>query len=414
MTELIPTSPVLLVRYGEIALKGMNRGEFERRLRANVKLALKGIDRAPLERPRGRIVVRGFTDLDRADEAAARVARVFGVVSVSQGLVVPRDLEAIRAAAVLLLERSLARRGSADGAKLAMRVETKRADKRFPHASMDVTLAVADAIVRRFPALGVRMKDPDVTIGVEILDRDAFVFVERLEGPRGLPLGSQGRALALLSGGIDSPVAAWLAMKRGLRVDGVYFHSAPFIGEASKQKVVDLARVLAEWSGLFRLFVFPLANIQVAIKKGAPEGYRTLLYRRAMNRVVALVPEFRDANALITGESLGQVASQTPENLACIEDAADRIVLRPLITYDKEEIMALARRVGTLAISELPHPDCCTLFQPLRPRIKGDLAEIRRIEADLALDALIAESAAACEKIVLDRAREGDAATLVT
>lgn len=408
MTNPEPTSPVLLVRYGEIALKGMNRGEFERRLRANVKHALRGIDRAPLERPRGRIVVRGFADLDRANEAAARVARVFGVVSLSQGLVVPRDLESIRDAAVRLVAPALERRGSTDGARLTMRVESKRADKRFPHTSMEVTLAVADAVVRKYPALGVRMKDPDLTIGVEVLDRNAYVFVERLEGPRGLPLGSQGNALALLSGGIDSPVATWLAMKRGLRVDGVYFHSAPFIGEASKQKVVDLARVLADWSGLFRLFVFPLADIQVAIKKGAPEAYRTLLYRRAMNRVIALVPEFKSATAIVTGESLGQVASQTPENLACIEDAADRLVLRPLITYDKEEIMLLARKIGTMAISELPHPDCCTLFQPLRPKIRGDVEEIRRIESELGLDALYAACAAAKERIVLDRSRSSE------
>jgi tRNA uracil 4-sulfurtransferase len=404
-------APVLLVRYGEIALKGMNRGEFERMLRANVKNVLRGIDRAPLERPRGRIVVRGFRDLETASEAASRVARVFGVVSVSLGVATPRELSAIEEAAVEQLGLALARRGSADGSRVSMRVETKRADKRFPLNSLEVTFKVAAAIVSRFPALTARMKDPDVTIGIEILDKEAFVFVERLQGPRGLPLASQGRAIALLSGGIDSPVAAWLAMKRGLKVDGAYFHSAPFIGDASKQKVLDLARVLASWSGQFRLCVLPLADIQVAIKKGAPESYRTLLYRRAMNHVIAKVPDFEGASTLVTGESLGQVASQTPENLACIEDAADRLVLRPVITYDKEEIMALASKIGTLEISEQPQPDCCTLFQPLRPKIRGVVAELREIEARLGLEPLIDASAAARE-VHLIRAHQTETPTI--
>ncbi len=396
----MPT-PILIVRYGEIALKGQNRGEFERRLRTALKVALRGIDHGPIERPRGRILVRGMTDLAAAAETANRASRVFGVVSTSHGLVTPLSIEAIQQAATELVGATLERRGAPDGSGLTMRVETKRANKNFPKNSMAVTLDVANAIMTRFTKFGVKMKEPDLTIGVEVLDREALVFIERLKGPGGLPLASQGRGIALLSGGIDSPVAAWLAMKRGVLVECAYFHSAPYVGEASKQKAIDLARALAAYSGAMRLHILPLSDIQVAIKAAAPESYRTLLYRRAMNRIIAATREFDSCRCIITGESLGQVASQTVDNLTCIEAAADRIVLRPLIAFDKEETMALARRIGTLSISERPHPDCCTLFQPSRPKIRGELTDLERIESTIDLPALVAAAAAARETIVL-------------
>lgn len=395
-------SPIVIVRYGEIALKLGNRAEFERKLQRAVKVCLRDFEHGPVVRERGRIVVR---ELPEAWMHAERVSRVFGVKSTSPGVSTERNLAAIVDAAAWECERALTRRGSGTGEGLTMRVETTRADKSFPHRSMEVTLAVAGRLKERFPALGVRMKHPDITVDIDIRSREILISAERFEGPAGLPIGSQGKALGLLSGGIDSPVAIWLAMKRGLLVECLYFHAAPFIGEATKQKVVELAAALSRFSHSMRLYVIPFADVQVAIKKGAPEGYRTLLYRRSMNRIASRLATELEASALVTGESLGQVASQTIENIRAIEDAAAHLIVRPLVTFDKEETMTIARRIGTFDISARPHPDCCSLFQPARPKIHGSPSECQEIEASLALTDLETAALSARELIVTSDGR---------
>ncbi len=377
---------LVIVRYGEVGLKRGNRALFEKLLKRRLADALRGERHGGIERPHGRILVRAAAD---PWAAAERAARVFGVTSTSPALSAPREPQAIEAAASFALEEALARRGCPDGSGLTMKVESTRADKSFPLGSMELSRRVADAVLSRFRGFGVRMKEPDLTVGIEVRTDEALVFAERLRGPGGLPVGSLGRAVALLSGGIDSPVAAWLAMKRGLLVELLHFHAPPFVGEASREKALDLARALSRYGGRLRLWIAPFAAVQTAIRDGAPDPYRTLLYRRAMNRVAARLADSSNARALVTGESLGQVASQTLENLACIEDAAGRMVLRPLLTYDKEETIALARRIGTFEISSRPHPDCCTLFTPARPKIRGRLEELRDIEETLALEPLL-------------------------
>lgn len=394
--------PVVIARYGEISLKGKNRSDFERRLRRSVAMAMRGHPHQDVERPRGRIMVRGASDPWPAAEA---VARVFGVTSASPGISVAPDADTIRGAALDLVADALRRRGRSDGSGLAFKVETRRADKRFPVRSMDLTRQVADAIKGRFPDLGIRMHDPDLLIGIDIRPDEALLFADRLRGPGGLPIGSTGDALVLFSGGIDSPVAAWLGMKRGLHINLLHFHAAPFVGDASRQKAIDLTCALSRYAGQLTLFVAAFADIQVEIRRGSPAPYRTLLYRRAMNRVASRVAEVTEAVAIITGESLGQVASQTLANLRCIELAADRTILRPLVTYDKEETIALARRIGTLDISTRPHPDCCTLFQPDHPKTEGVPADLERIEADLDLAPLIAACLASMELV---RVRDGE------
>lgn len=378
--------PVIIVRYGEISLKKKNRGEFERILKRSISFALKSFEHGPIARPHGRILIR---EPGRPYDVADRVTRQFGVTSVSPAVSVATDLDAIQTAAIDQVAERLRRRGLTRASGLTMKVESRRVDKGFPINSMDLSRQVADAVLQANPEFQVRMKNPDVTVGIEVRHDEALVFAERLAGPGGLPIGSLGEAVALLSGGIDSPVAAWLAMKRGLRLTLLHFHAAPFVGDASREKAVDLARELSRWAGRLRLCVLAFEEIQVMIRKEAPEPYRTLIYRRVMNRLANRLARELDAGALVTGESLGQVASQTVENLTCIEDAAEPIVLRPLLTYDKQEIIRLAERIATYDISCRPHPDCCTLFTPTRPKIRGDREEAREIEERLDLGDVI-------------------------
>jgi thiamine biosynthesis protein ThiI len=237
--------------------------------------------------------------------------------------------------------------------------------------SSELERYVADRVLPEDGSVAVELEAPMLELGIDVRPEHAFVFAERLPGPGGLPVGTLGRTLCLISGGIDSPVAAWMTMKRGAEVAFVTFHSAPYVGEPSVRKVEDLVRVLARWQPRTRLFVAPFGPVQEAIRDAAPEGYRTVLYRRMMQRIAARLAAGTGAGALVTGESLGQVASQTLENLTCIEAAADLPVLRPLVAFDKQETIALARRIGTFELSCLPEPDCCTVFMPRRPVIRG-------------------------------------------
>lgn len=381
--------PVVIVRYGEISLKGGNRGEFEKLLRRAIWRAVREMGVRSVDRPRGRVMIRDPQDPHRVAE---RAAMVFGVTSASPGWTVAPKLDAICAAARRATQAILSRRGSRDGSGLTFKVEVKRQDKGFPLTSMEAGRQIADAVLADHPKLGVRMKDPDILLGVEIRQGEAMVFADRLRGPGGLPAGSMGSAIALFSGGIDSPVAVWLAMKRGLRVTLLHFHSSPFVGDASRQKAIDLARVLSRWSGRIRLDIVQFANVQVAIKKSSPAPYRTILYRRAMNRIAERVANQQEVTTFLTGESLGQVASQTLENMTCIAESTDFLVLRPLVMFDKEETIALAKKIGTYEISVRPHPDCCTLFQPTHPKIRGEVAEVREIEAEIDLAPAIQEA----------------------
>jgi thiamine biosynthesis protein ThiI len=392
--------PVVIVRYGEIALKGGNRGWFEKLLKRRVAEALKEVGHGVVERPHGRIVVRDVSDARRGAE---RAARVFGVTSASPAVAVAADEDAIQTAARAAMDEALARNPAAR----TFRVDARRADKSFPLTSVELNHAVGGRLAAAHPGLKVDLGAPHVTVGIEVRAEEALVFAESLPGPGGLPLGSIGGAVALLSGGIDSPVAAWLAMKRGLRVGLLHFHAAPFVGDASREKALDLARALSAYAPVLDLYVAPLADVQVEIRRRAPEEYWTILFRRAMNRVAVRLAEATGALALVTGESLGQVASQTLENLRCIEDAADRLVLRPLITFDKEETIRIARAIGTFDVSIRPHLDCCTLFQPRHPKIRGVVDECRGIEEGTDLAALEERAFAALEHV---RVRNGAAA----
>lgn len=376
----------ILVRFAELALKGTNRPLFERRLRRNLRAALRPFRDTQILRLRGRVLILHAGPGEPMVEALRRIP---GVQSLSPALrTVGRELDEIESLAVQAVEEL--RRDQP--AARSFRVTTRRADKTFPETSLAVDRRIGRLVLDRWPDLKVQLTAPDLELGIEIRPEGTFLFGRKVPGIGGLPVGSTGRALALLSGGIDSPVAAYLGMKRGLSVSLVFFHSAEFTGDGPRQKVLGLARVLARFQPRTHLKVVPFGAIQVAIKEAADPRYRNLLYRRFMHRLAERLAPALHASALIAGDSLGQVASQTLENLALTAQAVSLPLLRPLLTYNKDEIVLLAQKLGTFAISILPEADCCTLFQPPRPKVRGRLAEVQASEQRLEVESLLSQA----------------------
>jgi thiamine biosynthesis protein ThiI len=390
---------LLLVRYGELTLKGKNRRSFEETLARNVRSACEPISPVRVERRHGRMTV---TPERRPEAVLRRLAEVFGITSISPAWRVEATPEAITRAARPVLERALEEHPGAG--PVTFRVATTRSDKRFPLNSTQLDRHVAEGILDGLGRIRVQLKRPELTLGIDVRSEGAYLFASRLRGPGGLPVGTLGKVMCLISGGIDSPVAAWLAMKRGCEVRFVTFHSYPYVGEPARKKVVDLVRVLARYQPRSRLFVVPFTEAQLAIKGAGRESYRTVLYRRMMQRIASRLAAREGAQALVTGECLGQVASQTLENMTCIGEAARQPVLRPVVSYDKQEIVELARRIGTFELSSVQEPDCCTLFMPERPVLRGRIEVCREAEEGLDVDDLAQRAAAGAE--VLDLAPE--------
>ncbi|HEY2730844.1 MAG TPA: tRNA uracil 4-sulfurtransferase ThiI [Polyangia bacterium] len=397
-----PPQSVLLCRYGELFLKSGNRKRFESMLVNNVQAAIAGLPGARVENPHGRILVR-VADAD-AEEAAARVGRVFGLVSLSVARVVAAEETAIGDAAVAATHAALERwpraRTGAPVPSPSFRVDANRADKSFPVPSMELGSRVGARVVAA-TGLRVDLHAADLHIGVEVTSRGAFVYAGTRAAPGGLPVGVSGRGLLLLSGGIDSPVAGWLAAKRGLALDAIYFHSPPFIGEKSKDKVLTLGRILARWGALRSVTVVPFTDAQKQLRDARAAELAVVLYRRMMMRIADEIADGLGAGALVTGENLGQVASQTVENLTAIEAASRHVILRPLVTYDKVETTDLARRIGTFETSILPFDDCCSLFVPRHPATKARAQDAEKVEADVDVDGLVAAAVAGAERIAV-------------
>ncbi|MCK6479500.1 MAG: tRNA 4-thiouridine(8) synthase ThiI [Planctomycetes bacterium] len=377
---------LLVLHYAEIALKGENRGWFEGRLKDNLQDALRAAG-APgsVRRERGRIVVALADPSPAALEAACgAVSRTPGVAWFAAAEEAPRDIGAIEA---LVVARARASAGS-------FAVDTRRADKTFPLTSMEVNRRVGAAVVA---ATGrpVDLGSPAETLGIEIAADRAFVLGPRRAGPGGLPVGSSGRVVALLSGGIDSPVAAWRMMRRGCRVLAVHFFNGAAGGEGVLEKLDLLGEALARWQGRLNLRVVPFEAIQRAIVAAVPADHRMIVYRRTMLRLADRIRESENARALVTGDSVGQVASQTLENLACAYAAVPGPVLAPLSGAEKEEIIADARRVGTFEASCLPHQDCCSFLISPHPATKARLREVEEMEAAVAWGTLLEEALAA-------------------
>lgn len=359
------TERVCLVAYHEIGLKGRNRTTFERRLQDNIGAALVGMHAGPVERAASRLAVP-VRDESAVVAVARRVAQVPGVGSVALAHRVSQDPDEIAELALKVYR---------DAGGGSFRIRTKRSNTDYPERTLELNRRVGD-YVRVHGEAKVDLSNPDVTIGITVTKGDVYVFSERVAGVGGLPVGSSGRIVSLLSSGIDSPVATWRMMRRGAVISGVHFSGRPQVNAESEHIVAELGEVLARTGGLGRIYVVPFGDIQKEISLACPPDLRILLYRRLMFRVSERIARIERAKALLTGESLGQVASQTLANIAVVDDASTLPVLRPLIGSDKLEIMAEATRIGTYELSIQHAEDCCSLFMPRNPETQARLVDV--------------------------------------
>ncbi|WNF36066.1 tRNA uracil 4-sulfurtransferase ThiI [Bacillaceae bacterium IKA-2] len=380
----------ILIRYAELALKGKNRHQFERKLQENINIALKPYPNAKLERTFGRM----FVHLNGADHEPIMetLAKVIGIHSFSLAIKVSNELEQMQKGALEAVLQIL------DGKK-TFKVTAKRANKDFPIDSQRLNYEVGSFILKNTEDLTVDVHVPDIDVRVEVRETSTYITCANFKGIGGLPVGTGGKVVLMLSGGIDSPVAGFLAMKRGVIIEAIHFHSPPYTNERAKQKVIDLTQVLTEYGGKVRLHVVPFTNIQMLIQKDIPSNYRMTVMRRMMFRISEEIAYQQKAFAIATGESLGQVASQTLHSMYTINEVTNMPIIRPLVTVDKLEVIELAKKIGTYDISILPYEDCCTIFLSPETKTKPLREKANRFEAKLAIDTLVNEAVSNIEVI---------------
>ncbi len=376
---------ILLLKCGELVLKGLNRNRFEERVCSDIRHRLKVCGSCDIKIMQSTIYVTPhdeFFDIDRATEICSKV---FGIVSICRAAMCQKDMDSIYALAETYLADELRSAST-------FKVEAKRSDKKFPLNSMELMREVGGYLLSKYPHLTVNVRNPQLTVYVEVRDRNAFVHTAPIPGAGGLPSGINGRASILISGGIDSPVAAYMMARRGLNLHGVHFFSYPYTSERAKEKVITLLEKVASYSGRIHLDIVPFTHIQEEIRDKCPEDLFTLVMRRFMMRISQRLAGENDSLALITGESMGQVASQTLYAIATTDAVCDIPVFRPLIGMDKTEIVEIARKIDTFETSILPYEDCCTVFTPKHPQTKPTIAELERAESHLDVDGLINEA----------------------
>ncbi|MBS4534582.1 tRNA 4-thiouridine(8) synthase ThiI [Clostridium sp. D2Q-14] len=372
---------VISVSVGEVALKKGNRNFFEKKLLNQIKVATKDLGRPNVYRERGKMYVKA--NEDNLEALIKRVRKVFGIVHVSPGYKVNKEMKSIEK--VSLKEIEEIRKTKEIG---TFKVQCKRADKKFPLNSMEVARRVGGYILANTEGLNVDVHNPDIYIYVDIRD-SAYIFSKKIKGYGGLPLGTNGRGLLLLSGGIDSPVAGFMIGKRGVSIEAVHYHSYPFTSERAEEKVKDLAKILSRYCGQIKLYSVNILNIQKEINKNCPSEEMTIISRRFMMRIAEKIARNNEIDCLITGESLGQVASQTMKGLNVTNSSVDIPVFRPLIGLDKTEITEIAQDIETFETSILPFEDCCTVFLPKHPVTRPKLDNIEKSEGSLDVDELI-------------------------
>ncbi len=385
---------MILLKQGEIVLKGQNRRAFEQRLIANIRRRLKPHGAFRVYAIQSTVYVEPEADADLCGAFDA-LKTVFGVVALSRAAACEKSAEAIAAKAIEYLADDMR-------AAKSFKVETRRSDKAFPMTSIQLSQYVGGELAEAFPDTAVDVHDPELTVHVEVRDLAAYVHSTPTPGAGGMPVGCNGSAVTLLSGGIDSPVSSYMIAKRGVRLIPVHFFSFPYTSEAAKEKVVELAQELTAWCGKMRLCIVPFTHIQEEIRDKCPEAYFTIIMRRFMMRIADRIAADNGCGALVTGENLGQVASQTMSAMAVTENVCARPVLRPLIGFDKEEIVRLARRIGTFETSILPYEDCCTVFTPRHPELRPTVAKAEEAERALDVDALVEEAVRGAEHLTLE------------
>ncbi|PTX65012.1 thiamine biosynthesis protein ThiI [Melghirimyces profundicolus] len=388
---------LLLIRYGELALKGKNRSDFENRLTENIREKLKPFPGVKVKKTFGRVLVE--LNGQRMEPVAQALTEVFGVVGVAPCKRVESDIDRIREAALELVREQNPR-------PRTFKVIAKRARKDFPLRSQEINHLVGSHILKRTEGLQVDVHDPELALRVEVRKEGTYLYGSDLPGPGGLPVGSSGRVMLMLSGGIDSPVAGYLTLKRGAALEAVHFHSYPFTSERARQKVEDLGRILTRYAGKIRLHVVPFTEIQTGIREHCPSSYMITIMRRFMVRISEELAQRNKALALVTGESLGQVASQTLESMKAINDVTRMPILRPLVGMDKQEIMEISRKIGTYETSILPYEDCCTVFQPKSPVTRPGVERSRELEARLDVDRLVSAAVEGTEWVELKPDKE--------
>ncbi|MBR5315822.1 MAG: tRNA 4-thiouridine(8) synthase ThiI [Firmicutes bacterium] len=384
---------IFIVRCGEVALKGMNKPYFERMLVERIRSNVKGLGNVDVKRQEGLIFVRADKDID-TDILVRQIAKVFGVASISPAVEAPSNLDDIGEEAVKYMMNLIETKGVK-----TFKVEAKRADKNFPVKSPEIGRIIGAKVLIGCKVLKVDVHNPDVLLYVDVRHDRSYIYMDKIAGFGGLPLGTNGKGMVLLSGGIDSPVAAWMMAKRGMVIEAVHFHSYPYTSQRAQEKVEDLARIVASYCGNFKMHVVNLLPIQEQIVQNCPEEETTILVRRFMMRIAERIAENNKAMMLITGENLGQVASQTAEALVVTDNVVKMPVMRPLIAMDKIDIMDKAQEIGTFETSIQPYEDCCTVFLPKHPTTKPKLSRIEESESKLDVEALV-EAAVASEEII--------------
>lgn len=379
---------IILLKDGEIVLKGLNRRTFEDVLKKNIRHAISHLGSFEIKSAQSIIYIKPLSDDIDLDEACLKISRVFGIVSYSRAAICEeKTLESIIATAPVYLEKELK-------AVKTFKVEARRSDKRFPYKSPEICAELGGVILDKFPHLSVDVHNPDLIVNVEVRDFGAYVHGAAHKGAGGIPVGTSGNAAILISGGIDSPVAAYMMAKRGLKLTAVHFASPPYTSKRAEDKVVRLLRRVSRYAGKMTMYTVPFTKIQETIKNECPEELFTIIMRRLMMQISSRIAADNDCTALITGESLGQVASQTIGALSCTDDAADLLVFRPLIGMDKQEIIDISYKIDTYDISIEPYEDCCTVFTPKHPRTRPVLKYVKEAQEKANFEPMIEEALA--------------------
>ncbi|MNS29932.1 putative tRNA sulfurtransferase [compost metagenome] len=367
------TYDLLLMRFGEMAIKGKNRKRFEKAALAHVQTILESFPRASVRKEYGRFYI--MLGGESAPALIKELKKVFGIASISPVIAVASELEAILRTAASFMQSQTLPEGT------TFKVNARRVWKDFPHSSHEMNRLVSGPILRELPSLKVDVHHPQIELRVEIREDQTYLFSEVIPGAGGYPLGTNGKAMLLLSGGIDSPVAGWSAMRRGLEIECIHFHSYPFTSKKAEEKVIRLAHILSAYSGEVKLHLVPFTEVQTLLTKAKQDSLMITLMRRAMLRIASALAEQNGALALVTGDSLGQVASQTLPSMNVIGRATELPLLRPLIMMDKPDIIQLSKEIGTYDLSILPYEDCCSLFVPKSPSTNPNLRIVQKIEA---------------------------------
>ncbi len=386
---------IILIKNGELTLKGLNRNSFEDILIKNMKKRLADLGSFEFTKSQSTIMVEPVdSDVD-LDDATDRLSKVFGIAALSRACVCEKDFESIKSTCIEYLEEQL------EDAK-TFKVEAKRSDKKFPMKSPEICRETGGYILSKFHHLSVDVHNPDVVVTVEVRDKYAFVRGNNIKGAGGMPTGTSGRAGILISGGIDSPVAAYMMAKRGIELCAIHFASPPYTSELAEMKVMELLKRVAQYSGVITTYVVPFTKIQEAIRDLCPEEFFTIIMRRIMMMISQEIAKSQNCSALITGESVGQVASQTMYALACTDCAVNMPVFRPCIGMDKEEIIAISRKIDTFETSIQPYEDCCTVFTPKHPKTRPHIDDVVKAEQNIEnLDELVAEAITNAKKVII-------------